>query len=164
MNTYKEIANEDTIDYLVERIGRCAAFYDINLFDLLRKFAGDIYDGGLWVVREYPNGAFAYIFPEDTIIPNVNHPNMQNVQCSLEAASYAANLFVLTGLAERLIKDGEEELAEKLLNYNQALSDALAGRMVAICDLGRWREPTPEELALPREIYPERAAVQAMID
>lgn len=59
MNTFKEIANEDTIDYLVARIGDCAAIYDTNLFNLLRKFARDIYDGGLWVVREYPNGAFA---------------------------------------------------------------------------------------------------------
>ena len=164
MNTFKEIANEDTIDYLVARIGDCAAFYDINLFNLLRKFAGDTYDGGLWVVRGFSNGAFAYIFPDQTIIPNVNNPNMENVQCSLEAASYAANFFVLNGLAERLIENGNEELAEKLLNYHQALYDALAGRMVSICDMGSWREPTPEELALPRAIYPEQAAIQAMIN
>jgi hypothetical protein len=164
MTLFKEIPNEDTIEFLVKRIGDCAAIYDMNLFSLLRKFAGDLYDGGLWVVREYPNGAFAYIFPDETIIPRVNHSNMESVQCSVEAASYAANFYLLSALAENLIEKGNEDLAEKLLNYHQALSDALAGRMVSFCDMGSWREPTPEELALPREPYPERAAIQAMIN
>lgn len=164
MSSYKEIANEVTIAYLVARIGNCAAIYDQNLFTLLRKFAGDLYDGGLWVVREYPNGAFAYIFPEETIIPQVNCPNMERITCSIEAASYAANFFLLSGLAEHLIKKGNEELAEKLLNYHQALSDALAGRMISIVDAGAWREPTEAELALPREPHPEWKAIRAIID
>ena len=161
---FKEIPNEDTIEFLVKRIGDCAAIYDINLFNLLRKFAGDLYDGGLWVVREYPNGAFAYIFPDETFIPRVNHSNMESVKCSVEAASYAANFYLLSALAERQIEKGNEDLAEKLLNHHQALSDAVSGRIVAILGADGWREPTPEELALPREPYPEYAAIQAMIN
>lgn len=164
MNNFKEIPNEDTIDYLVKRIGNYAAIYDQNLFTYLRKFSCGLYDGGLWVVREYANGAFAYIFPEATIIPQVPTSNMEHVSCSLEAASIAANIFLLNGLAERAIANGEEALAEKLLDHHRALLDALNGHMYFVVGPDGTRQPTPEELDQPRQAYPELAAIQALIN
>jgi hypothetical protein len=164
MTTFKEIANEVTIDYLVNRIGDYTAIYDQNLFRLLDKFSCGLYDGGLWVVREYENGAFAYILPESTIIPEVNSPSMEMVSCSLEAASIAANFYLLNGLAAHAIERGNEDLAEKLLNNHRALGQILSGRMQDIIDADGLRPATPEELARPRQPHPEYKAIRAMID
>lgn len=164
MNTFKEIANEDTIEYLVKRIGDYTAIYDQNLFRLLGKFAGGLYNGGLWVVREYENGAFAYIFPDSTMIPEVSTSNMERVKCSLEAASVAANLYLLTALAEHALEKGNEDLAELLLNNHRALGQILAGRMEDVIDGNFMRPASAEELARPRQAHPEYKAIRAIID
>lgn len=164
MNTFKEIPNQDTIDYLITRIGDYAAIYDQYLFRLLDKFSGGLYTGGLWVVREYENGAFAYIFPDSTIIPEVSAPNMEMVSCTLEAASFAANIYLLNGLAERAIDRGNEDLGEKLLHNHRALGQILAGRMQDIIDADGLRPATSEELARPRQAHPEYEAIRAIVD
>jgi hypothetical protein len=164
MNTFKEIANEDTIEYLVQRIGDYAAIYDQNLFRLLDHFSGGLYSGGLWVVREYENGAFAYIFPDSTMIPKVSTPNMKIVECSLEAASFAANFYLLNRLAVHAIEKGNEDLAEMLRNNHRALGQILSGRMQDVIDEDGLRPATSEELARPRQAHAEHKAIRAIID
>src|SRR5262245_14203012 len=98
MDRYTEIPNQHIIADLINRIGDYAAIYDQHLLNLMRKMSDGVYDGGLWELRIYPNGAFAYMLPDSTIVPQVISFNQSRVSCSLEALSFAANLFVLGNL------------------------------------------------------------------
>jgi len=164
VEAFKEIPNEQIIDYLVQRIGHMAAEYDNNLFNLMRKFAPEHYDGGLWEVREYPNGAFAYVLPEDTIVPRVHSLNQTPVSCSLEALSVAANLFQLSFLVEAAAEHNDFEMAERFRLYYDALYDVVFGRRNFMVENNAPRKPTEEELNAPRLSFPESDAISALID
>ena len=164
MEAFKEIPNEQIIGYLQQRIEHAAAFFDTNLFALMRKFAPDHYDGGLWEVREYPNGAFAYVLADDTIVPRVNSLNQSSISCSIEALSVATNLFVLGYFVEAALEHDDEPMAERFCLYRDALYEAVFGHRTFIVENNVRRAPTEEELAAPHNSFPESDAISALID
>jgi hypothetical protein len=163
MAQFTAIANEKTINYLLRRIGDTCAAYDQYLFNLMRQLSPS-YDGGLWVVHEYRNGAFAYVLPESKIEPQVRTYLQRPVSCSLEAISIAANLIVLGALCSKAMERGDEAGANCFDLYYHGLLNALRGNGDHIIERNQLRLATDTERAQTLVPHPELNAILAIID
>lgn len=117
-------SGDDSRNKEIEIFGQFgAAIYQGQMFRVMSFMADGEYNGGIWDMRLYENGAVGWFFPNDRTF-NVKTFNGFEVIASFEAVSFAANLIVMSALTGSIAGEQSQETAKKVVENYELLVDA----------------------------------------
>lgn len=154
---------------LHQKLGLYCVAWEQMVLNAMAYLLGSEYQGGSYEIREYLNGAFSLILPEQGAKKTVRF--QQNVESmTLEAASFVANLMAFSACNSTAIEKEDEAGNLMLHDYYFALKEVVSGRYGFIIDASAEDGTRPlneEELAKVQaeaKPHPERNAILRMID
>ncbi len=158
-----------TPDALYKKLGVYCVAWEQMVLNAMTYLLGGEYQGGSYEIREYLNGAFALIIPDQDAKKVVRYGHSEE-SMTLEAASFVANLMAFSACNSTAI-DKEDEAGNLMLHdYYFALKDVVSGRYGFIIDASAEDGTRPlyeDELATVQteaKPHPERTAILRMID
>lgn len=97
--------------------------YQSLLFRLMDQFSVGAYNGGIWELHEFKNGAVMWIFPDDEVI-QTRTLNGYDPECSMRTLSMAINVIVLSALMAELAQNGSnDQIVERMIKVFDADRD-----------------------------------------
>ncbi|WP_426157879.1 hypothetical protein [Pseudomonas sp. TSRC2-2] len=158
-----------TPEALYKKLGVYCVAWEQMVLNAMTYLLGGEYQGGSYEIREYLNGAFAMIIP-DQAAKKVAKYGHREESMTLEAASFVANLMAFSACNSTAI-DTEDEAGNLMLHdFYFALKDVVSGRYGFIIDASAddgTRPLNENELATIQseaKPHPERIAILRMID
>lgn len=145
---YTVSPNEQMGDDYFQAFGFHCVPLEPMIQDLTRRLSSGVYDGGMWELRTYFNGAKALVFNDDTRAP-IASMNCQGDAATLETISLAANMMIYSFMCQKLYDSGDEVFNQVFHDHYHLLRYALGGHSeICFTDDGRdTRDFTEEELA-----------------
>jgi len=158
---------------LAQLFGSLCVKIEQNTYNIMDRLAGEHYKGGRWEFRKYANGAICMVFPDSTVI-KPNTFNGYEVECSLEATSYAAWIINLSIASMAISANSSPEskaMTALLHDLHHGLMDAITGRIRFVITPGEgegYRDLTPDEEDLLNggklQKHPEAGSIVTIID
>lgn len=108
----------------VEIFGNYGAMhYQSLLFRFMDHLCGGAYNGGMWEMREYQNGAVVWVFTKEDVI-DVHTFNGYEVRTSMFAISIAANIIAMSNMAGDMVDKGAKpEVVDRLIQNFELTRD-----------------------------------------
>lgn len=100
-----------------------AGRYQGILFHLMGEYSGGEYNGGVWEMHEFENGAVVWVFPKDGEI-QTRTLNGYDPKCSMRTLSIALNMIVMSILMSKLAEQ------KPLTSEAAAEIDKILNRMI----------------------------------
>lgn len=163
MAQFSTLPNEQIIEFLHIRIGRPSALMDTNLFNMLSWLCPS-YTGGLWELRVFPNGSFAYVYPDVREDIQARALSGMPCPCSLEVASLGANIALLKQMQRDAERFHDLQVADRIELYHDGLLNALRGNCEFVIEVGMLRESTADERERGGAPHPELNTILKIAD
>ncbi|MWV14215.1 hypothetical protein F3I62_19105 [Pseudomonas sp. R-28-1W-6] len=165
---YRVVSSEE--NPLYRHFGSLCIPYENYVLHFMRVHAGEVYQGGVYEFRLYPNGALVMALPDpETKITYQSDGGMCDIEISLECLSYVAAAYFWSAVSNQAFEREDDRTNEFAYDHFHATRDAVSGlfRFVMLEDIGT-REPTEEELASANNFidhpHPESQQFYACID
>lgn len=105
-----------------------ATHFQTALFRIMDHLCDGQYNGGVWDLREYENGAVAWIFPKEGSVLHTHTYNGYDPEAGYEAISIAANLIEMSAMMGALVNGKAADAVVKRLAVNFELLTDVARR------------------------------------
>lgn len=154
---------------LHQKLGLYCVAWEQMVLNVMAYLLGSEYQGGSYEIREYVNGAFALILPEQGEKKTARFQQNEE-SMTLEAASFVANLMAFSACNSTAFERKDEAGNQMLHDYYFALKDVVSGRYGFIIDASTEDGTRPlneDELAKVQaeaKPHPEQSAILRMID
>ncbi len=132
------------------------------------------YSGGLWELRRYTNGSYAFVLNDTDGTHEVTPRNGYTIQpCTLEAISLAACLIAYSQISIETFQSGDASANHLFGDYFHGLRDMLCGEMNFILDSSEegFHHPDEEEVKEYEKLgtrkereHPENSQILSIID
>ena len=158
-----------TPDALHKKLGVYCVAWEQMVLNAMAYLLGNKYQGGSYEIREYLNGAFALIFPDQGAKKVVRYGHSEE-SMTMEAASFVANLMAFSACNSTAIEKEDEAGNLMLHDYYFALKEVVSGRYGFIIDASAEDGTRPlneDELVKVQaeaKPHPEQNAILRMID
>ena len=158
-----------TPDALHKKLGLYCVAWEQMVLNVMTYLLGSEYQGGSYEIREYLNGAFALVHPEQGEKKTARFQQNEE-SMTLEAASFVANLMAFSACNSTAFERKDEAGNQMLHDYYFALKDVVSGRYGFIIDASvedGTRPLNEDELAkfqAESKPHPEQSAILRMID
>ncbi len=158
-----------TPDALYKKLGVYCVAWEQMVLNVMTYLLGSEYQGGSYEIREYLNGAFALVLPDQGEKKTVRFQQNEE-SMTLEAASFVANLMAFSACNSTAYEKEDEAGNLMLHDYYFALKDAVSGRYGFIIDASAEDGTRPlneDELVKVQaeaKSHPEQNAILRMID
>lgn len=153
---------------LVQAFGPAAHLYEQSVLNGMDKIVSD-YEGGLYELRKFVNGAHALVLDEQTMHAITFSNNTASL--SLEGASLLINCIVSAQLCEFFYEKNDAAQNQFFHDQHAALKDALNNRIGFVIDplapSGEgYRDPTSDELETlaANKSHPEASIIIRLLD
>ncbi len=158
-----------TPDALHKKLGLYCVAWEQMVLNVMTYLLGSEYQGGSYEIREYLNGAFALILP-DQGTKKVVRFGQNEESMTLEAASFVANLMAFSACNSTAFEKEDEAGNLMLHDYYFALKDVVSGRYSFIIDASAEDGTRPlNEVELAKvqaeaKPHPEQSPILRIID
>lgn len=99
--------------------------YQTAVFVKMDYLCDGAYTGGVWELRQYENGAVAWIFPQEGQVQTHTF-NGFDPECNFEGVAIAANLIAMSGLMQELTSRKASDAMVENVARNAALLERAA--------------------------------------
>ncbi len=103
------------------------------------------------------------VFPSQELVTCTCHGLMKDIEMSMEALSLVANAYVLAAIQNAAYSQDDEAGTERFHDLYHGVRDAVSGLMRFIITDQGIKDPTEEELLLPRSSHPESQKIHDMM-